>query len=72
MVILALAPSAIVIAPDAVPDDTTTPFTVTIAMASLVVGVTLTLATLLKSQAVKVVIPIEKTGVSVPLLNLYR
>ena len=51
-VVITLAPNCRGIGPDAVPEVTVTPFTVTVAAASLVVGVTLMLVVALVTSAV--------------------
>ena len=50
--LIVLAPCCSAIAPDALPDVTATPFTVTVAFATVVVGVTVTLEVVFDTVAV--------------------
>ena len=65
-VLMVVWPTAKAIAPDAVPEVTAVPFTVIVALASCVVGVTVTDAVALLTDVVKVVVlPVVPVLVSV-------
>ena len=67
---MAFVPVFRVIAAEAVPEETATPFTFTVARELLVTGVILIDVTVLLTDAVYAVVAETKTGVSVPLLML--
>ena len=56
VLMVVVVPSVKATGPDAVPEATGTPFTVTVALGSIVVGVTVTDATALPTDVVKVVV----------------
>lgn len=69
MVVSVLAPTFNAIADEAAPLFTVVPFTVIVAIASAVVGVTVNDVMALLTEAVYVVVPDAKTGLSVPVLK---
>ena len=69
-VVMVLLPTARAIEPDAEPLVTVLPFTVTVAVASLVVGVTVMLAVALGTLAVYAIVPLAKAGLKVPELSV--
>ena len=70
VLITVLAPSASAIGPEAVPEATAVPFTVTVDVLTAVVGVTVIVATVLATLSVYAVVVDEKTGDKVPVPGL--
>ena len=64
-----MVPTFRLILPDALPLATVVPFTLTVALVSVTVGLTVIELVAFDTEAVYVVVPPAKTGLSVPLDN---
>jgi hypothetical protein len=65
--VIVFVPTFRLILPEALPLETVVPFTLTVAFASVTVGVTVIELVAFDTEAVYVVVPLAKTGLSVPL-----